>query len=189
MDAAHARRASVLDMTRTAPAGGPSAERLDIQLLLAGELRPEARRAKNRPCGLWHLSSSWLLGRAARAFGAGLYARTVRCVNLAVLAAAAGRGRLRPITLRPSRRRDELAPPDLVIRGGDPLREAHEDRVGRNPHPGQHDDELEDERHADDGEERDHAPGHDDRPEDPLVERQELRVAAVSALCPVVDTD
>ena len=43
---------SVLDMTRTAPAGGPCGERrVWYQLLLADELHPEARRAKDRLCG------------------------------------------------------------------------------------------------------------------------------------------
>jgi hypothetical protein len=41
---------SVPEMTRTAPAGGPWLAAVTAEL--AGELRPEARRVQNRPCGL-----------------------------------------------------------------------------------------------------------------------------------------
>lgn len=61
-------------MTRAAPAGGQSDERLRLKLVLARELRPEARRAKDRPCGIEHVALLLLAARAMRAIGAGLYA-------------------------------------------------------------------------------------------------------------------
>jgi hypothetical protein len=58
------RRAIGPGMTRAAPEGGRSGERAGFQLLLADELHPEARRAKDRPCGAWHLVLLVVLRRA-----------------------------------------------------------------------------------------------------------------------------
>ena len=55
---------------------------VENQLLLADELHPEARRAKNRPCGLGHLFLLMdVVGASVRAIGSGLYAGPAVRVN------------------------------------------------------------------------------------------------------------
>src|SRR5918994_5742802 len=110
-------------------------------------------------------------------------------VGSAVAAAAPGRSRTGAGALLATRRWDESAAANLVVRAGDALREADEGRIRGNTDARQQEEQKDDQRDVDDDEERHDAPGHDDRPEDPLVEGEQLRVAAVSAHRGVVDTD
>ncbi len=76
------RRAIGPGMTRAAPEGRPIWRAAVSQLLLADELHPEARRAKDRPGGLAHLVL--LVSHVAHvcaAIGAGLYAVADRRVK------------------------------------------------------------------------------------------------------------
>ncbi len=108
--------------------------------------------------------------------------------NSAAMCATASRGgRPGTRTLVASGRRDEPLSPDIVVRRRDQGRELHEGRPQDYDERRDLDEQHEQQRDVDDGEQRRQSPGNRDGPEDPLVERQDRGVAAVSILCDVVD--
>ncbi len=73
-------------------------------------------------------------------------------------------------------------PAQVVVGGGDPRRVADERAEGGQRHAGDDDGQDQEQRDVDDGQQRDHDPGHEDGPVHPLVHGHVGRIAPVSAL-------